>query len=355
MLKNRLATARSHLESQKLDALLFTNMSNIRYLSGFTGSDAALLVFSDDACFLTDSRYSYQASKEVSDLHRIIYREKGPEIASVLSARFSKRVGFEAEAMTVAARDSLAELLPEAEFVPIGGELQSLRVRKDEEEVALLALSAEIASSALIGILDKIEPGKSERDIALELEFAMRKGGADNMAFDVIVASGERGALPHGKASSKIIRSGELVTIDFGGVCNGFNSDETVTVAVGEPDGRQRDIYMIVKDAHDLAIDSIKPGMTCKELDGKARNYIAAKGFGEYFGHGLGHGVGLDIHEKPSISFRSDAVIEEGMVFTVEPGIYIPGWGGVRIEDTVCVINDGCKVLTKVEKELMVL
>jgi Xaa-Pro aminopeptidase len=161
--------------------------------------------------------------------------------------------------------------------------------------------------------------------------------------------------LPHGKASEKKILSGELVTIDFGAVYKGYNSDETVTVSVGEPDKRQREIYQIVKDAHDLALEFLRPGVTCKEIDAKARDHIEGKGLGRYFGHGLGHGVGIDIHEKPVISFRSETVVEEGMVFTIEPGIYLPGWGGVRIEDTVCVTGDGCRVMTKVCKDLLVL
>ena len=172
---------------------------------------------------------------------------------------------------------------------------------------------------------------------------------------DFIVASGVRGALPHGKASTKVINSGELVTIDFGCVCNGYFSDETITVVVGEPDKRQMEVYSVVKVAHDRALAAVRPGMSLKSLDGLARDYINDMGFGSYFGHGLGHGVGLEVHEQPVVSFRSDGIVDEGMVFTIEPGIYIPGWGGVRIEDTVVVTADGCRVLTRVPKELQVI
>lgn len=182
----------------------------------------------------------------------------------------------------------------------------------------------------------------------------MKNAGAEEKAFDFIVASGTRGALPHGKASDKIIAAGELVTIDFGAVYKGYFSDETVTFAVGRTDPRQEQIYSIVKDAHDLAMAAVKPGITFKALDALARDYITEAGFGSNFGHGLGHGVGLEVHESPTVSFRNDGVVEEGMVFTIEPGIYIPGWGGVRIEDTVAVTVDGCDVLTKVPKVLQV-
>ncbi|RQW77102.1 MAG: M24 family metallopeptidase, partial [Geobacter sp.] len=215
--------------------------------------------------------------------------------------------------------------------------------------------SAAIASAALLHVLTQVKPGAVERDIALALEFSLKQAGADDKSFDFIVASGPRGALPHGKASDRVIGTGELVTIDFGGIYRGYCSDETVTVAVGEPDARQREIYGIVKDAHDLAIAAAKPGISFRDLDGKARAYIDAKGYGRYFGHGLGHGVGLEVHEKPVVSSRGEGVAEEGMVFTIEPGIYIPDWGGVRIEDTVVVERDGCRTLTKVPKELSAL
>jgi Xaa-Pro aminopeptidase len=218
-----------------------------------------------------------------------------------------------------------------------------------------LAGSADIASQALLGILDLIRPGVPEREVALGLEFAMKNAGADDKSFDFIVASGPRGALPHGKASDKKIQVGELVTLDFGAVYRGYHSDETVTVAVGTPDSRQKEIYSIVRDAHDKALEAVKPGISLKDLDGIARRYIEGKGYGNYFGHGLGHGVGLEVHEKPTVSFRSEQTAGEGMVFTIEPGIYIPDWGGVRIEDTVVVTQDGCRLLTSVPKELMIL
>ncbi|MDD2500835.1 MAG: M24 family metallopeptidase, partial [Geobacter sp.] len=210
------------------------------------------------------------------------------------------------------------------------------------------------ASAAFEAVLPQLQPGIREDEFALQLEFEMRRRGADGRGFDFIVASGVRGAMPHGRASDKPILAGELVTVDFGAIKDGYHSDETVTLAVGSVNTRQQQIYQTVLDAHDRAIAAVKPGITCRELDTLARDYIKAQGFGQYFGHGLGHGIGLDVHEKPVISPRSDAVVEEGMVFTIEPGIYIPGFGGVRIEDTVAVTADGCRLLTKVSKQLFI-
>jgi len=354
MLNNRISSVQGYLERFNVEAVIFLGLPNIRYLAGFTGSDGALVVGRDKAWFLTDSRYTAQASREVAATEIIEYRIKVGGIATLLKRESIGRAGFEAEQTTVAFLKTLAEAASDMELIPIGAELDDLRIRKDPDELKLLADSAGIASKALLGILDSIRPGVVEREIALALEFAMRKTGADDKSFDFIVASGPRGAMPHGKASDKVIEEGELVTVDFGAVYNGYHSDETVTVAVGSADTRQREIYGIVKSAHDMAMEAVKPGVSLKSLDDIARGYIADKGYGDYFGHGLGHGVGLEVHEKPVVSFRSDKSAEEGMVFTIEPGIYIPGWGGVRIEDTVVVTGYGCRLLTTVPKDLLV-
>jgi Xaa-Pro aminopeptidase len=338
-----------------VDFLLILDLANIRYLAGFTGSDGALVISATDCWFLTDSRYTTQANHEVVGPRIVEYKRKLDGIADLLVENQARRLGFEAEHATVAMHAALAAALPGVELVPVGEELDALRAVKDVDETALLDTCAGIASAALLGIIGLIRPGAVERDLALELEFAMKRGGAEEKSFDFIVASGERGALPHGRASDKSLRNGELVTLDFGAVYRGYCSDETVTVAVGQPDARQREIYTIVKDAHDRAVEKVRPGVALRELDDAARGYIEKKGFGSFFGHGLGHGVGLQVHEKPVVSYRSDGIVEEGMVFTIEPGIYIPDWGGVRIEDTVVVTADGCRLLTRVPKELMVL
>jgi Xaa-Pro aminopeptidase len=212
--------------------------------------------------------------------------------------------------------------------------------------------AADISARAFESILDSIRPGVSEKEVARELEISCLRFGSEMKAFDYIVASGERGAMPHGVASDKIIESGDVITIDFGSCHDGYFSDETVNLAVGEISPELKIIHEIVLNAHDLAINSIKPGIFLSEIDRIARDFISEKGYGTYFGHGLGHGVGLDVHEGPRVSPQSDACAEEGMVFTVEPGIYVPGLGGIRIEDMVVVTADGCRCLTRLPKQL---
>lgn len=353
MLNNRISSARRYLAKFGVETIVFLGLTNIRYLTGFTGSDGVLVLGKEDEWFLTDSRYITQAAAEVAGARIIEYRTKTDGIANLLVAESVGKAGFDAEHTSVSFLKSLAEALPNIALLPIGSELDDLRLIKGADELLLLARSAEISSESLLGILDSIRPGITEREVALALEFAMKRAGADEKSFDFIVASGPRGALPHGKASDKTIQSGELVTLDFGSIYKGYHSDETVTVAVGVADNRQKEIYTIVKDAHDRALEAVAPGVSLKELDGKARRYIEEKGYGAYFGHGLGHGVGLEVHEKPTVSFRSEQIVEEGMVFTIEPGIYIPDWGGVRIEDTVVVTGGGCRLLTQVPKQLI--
>ena len=283
MLNNRVSSAREYLERFGVEAIIFLGLPNIRYLAGFTGSDGALVLGKEKEWFLTDSRYTTQASQEVVEAGVIEYRIKIDGIAALLTAESVKKAGFEAEQTTVAFLQTLTEALPDVELIPIGAELDDLRIHKDAEELSSLAGSAEIASQALLGILDLIRPGVPEREVALALEFAMKRAGAQEKSFDFIVASGPRGAMPHGKASDKTIQAGELVTLDFGAVYRGYHSDETVTVAVGTPDSRQKEIYSIVKDAHDKALEAVKPGISLKELDGIARRYIEAKGIRQLF------------------------------------------------------------------------
>jgi Xaa-Pro aminopeptidase len=356
MLKNRRSCLRQFFEEYSLHALLFTDMMNIRYLCGFSGTEGALLISQDRSWFLCDSRYTLQAAGEVQGAE---IRECGAiriDTVAALAREFGlNRIGFEASHTTVSAFRQLSEKLGGVELIELGSKLDEIRICKDEAEIEKLTSVATISSLALTSVLAEIKPGVREVDIALALEIEMLRRGADGKAFDFIVASGERGAMPHGRASDKIIQAGELVTIDFGALKDGYHSDETVTVACGEPDIRAREIHSIVRTAHDIAIRAVRPGVSCKDLDEIARSYIRDKGYGEYFGHGLGHGVGLEIHEMPTLSPRSTAVLEEGMVITVEPGIYIPGFGGVRIEDTVVVTGDGCHVLTSADKQLIVL
>lgn len=354
MSEARLSAAIRAVKAVGADALLVFGLVNIRYLSGFTGSDGVLFLSPHDRRLLCDSRYTLQASGEASLCTVSEYKSKLEGIASQLAKNGYRRVAFDAETVTVSLFNSLTMALPDVQFIPLADQLDQLRSVKAPEEIDLISLSANIASSAFEELLPLVKPGVSERKLAFELEILMKRKGADEKAFEFIVASGERGALPHGRPTNRLLSAGEMVTIDFGACVSGYNSDETVTVAVGEPDERLLRVYEVVKKAHDLAISAVRPGIDCRSLDSIAREHIESCGFGEFFGHGLGHGVGLEVHEKPTVSFRSSQTVEEGMIFTVEPGIYIPGLGGVRIEDLVQVTADGCHVLSKVSKELII-
>ncbi len=356
MLKKRRSRLNHYFKEYSLKAVLFTELRNIRYLCGFSGSEGALLISKDHSWFLCDSRYTAQAAVEVKDAEIIECAAIRIDTVAALVREFGlDRIGFEASHTTVSAFRRMSEMLNGVDLVELGSNLDEIRICKDCSEIELLTSVATLSSLALTAVLEQIKPGVREIDIALALEFEMRRRGADGKAFDFIVASGERGAMPHGRASDKIILAGELVTIDFGAIKNGYHSDETVTVACGRPDLRAQEIHSIVKTAHDLAIQAVRAGISCKDLDEVARSFIRDNGYGDYFGHGLGHGIGLDIHEMPTLSPRSTAVLEEGMTITIEPGIYIPGFGGVRIEDTVVVTADGCRIITSADKQLLVL
>lgn len=355
VLINRVAAARGFLQRLEIDCILFSDLMDIRYLTGFSGSEGALLLADSVVMLFTDSRYTTQASAETSGCVVVEARDKAAAIASaVMDKRFGS-VGVQSERISLSFYNEITCLLSDVRLIPVDSETGFLRSVKDSGEMEKLANVAAIASESLMEILPVIRPGITEKTLASRLQIAMLDRGADDKSFDFIVASGERGALPHGRATDKTLRSGELLTIDFGAVLDGYVSDETVTVAVGLADAKQREIYAIVKDAHDLAVEAVKPGVPLKVLDSVAREYIAGKGFGEYFRHGLGHGVGMEVHEKPVVSVRSEGTVQEGMVFTIEPGIYLPGWGGVRIEDTVRVTSDGCISVTKVPKDMMIL
>lgn len=340
------------LKEANLDGFLFLEKANLRYFCGFSGSAGALLVSSKGSSFLTDSRYMTQARQEVRAESIGEYRAQLDGILEQVKAHGLQRIGFEADTLPYAMVERLREKSPAGcQWLPESERLRSLRSVKSQEELSLLKHAAAIAADAFEEILPLIHPGRLEREVALELEMAMRRRGAEEKSFDTIVASGPRGALPHGVASAKSIVAGDLITIDFGARWQGYHSDETITVAVGEVAGELRRIFDVVLEAQIRAIEAVKPGVPLRDIDAIARSYIAAKGYGKFFGHGLGHGVGLEVHEQPTVSALSDAVAEEGMVFTIEPGIYIPDLGGVRIEDMVHVTAEGCGRITRLPKE----
>jgi Xaa-Pro aminopeptidase len=344
---------RKMIDSQQLDGVLFSSLENIRYLCGFTGSDGVFVLTPKEAFFLTDSRYWTQAEEEVKGSRIVHYKKKMEEIASLFLDLKLKRVGFESAFLPFSSYRFLSEkLAKETAFVPLEKEIKNLRAVKDPQELTLIRGAIEIASKAFLHAIEIMKEGISESDIAQEMEFFMRRHGAETTGFDTIVASGKRSALPHGKATSKPIEGGDFILFDFGSRAQGYHSDQTRTLVCGKPSPEQENVYQIVKDAHDKAIEKVRPGIPIHEVDAAARDYIQGQGYGEYFGHGTGHGVGLAVHEDPTVSRENKDLVQEGMVFTIEPGIYIPDWGGVRIEDMILVASDGAEVLTYLPREL---
>jgi len=344
------------IQSLDLEAFIVTDLFNIRYLCGFSGTDGILVVSRGGVGFLTDSRYTEQARAQVVADHKIEYRIKNEGLINFLREQGLSRVGFEAETVPFATvRKWRNDSQKIARWIPVGEELLSLRGVKAPSELEALEEATRISAKAFDSVLPLLKPGIQEQEFSLELEIAIRRLGAEEKAFDFIVASGSRGALPHGVASERRIQAGELVTVDFGARFAGYHSDETITVAVGSVSPKHQEIFEVVYQAQQRAMDLIRPGIPLQEIDKAAREYIHAAGYGEFFGHGLGHGVGLEVHEFPTLNPRSKDVAEEGMVFTVEPGVYVPGFGGVRIEDMVVVTENGYRKVTRLPKELRTL
>lgn len=355
MLETRARNAQQLIQADHLDAILFCSLPNLRYFSGFTGTDGVVVVTASAVFFLCDSRYITQARTQVAADEIREYKIKLDGVLGLLQELGCRRVGFEADILPYSVWQKFKETGGDIHWVPLTRQLAALRGRKGADELEFLDRAARLNAEALEEVLPLIRPGARECDIAFELELALRRRGGEEKAFDFIVASGERGAMPHGVASEKLLQAGELVTVDFGTRVGGYHSDETLTFALGEVSPRLREIYACVLEAHDRAVEAIRPGRSLRDIDAVARDYIADRGFGDYFGHGLGHGVGLEVHEFPTASPRSEDWVEEGMVFTVEPGIYIPGLGGVRIEDTIVVTREGCRRITQIPKDFKVL
>jgi len=347
---DRLTRVRARLAEAGVDALLLTRAQNITYVSGFTGSAGAAIVTPGAAYLVVDFRYVEQAALQAPRFSRV--KAGGPllDAAGALLVQLGpRRIGVEAEALPVGAFRRLEAAVGPSEVVLVEG-LDHIRWLKDATEVAALGRAASIADEAFTAVLPMIRPGAVEREIAVELEYRLRRAGSERLPFDLIVASGPRSALPHGVASERIIGRGEFVTVDFGAVIGGYHSDCTRTVVTAPATDRHREVYELVRSAQAAALAGLRPGMTGREADALARTPIAQAGYGEAFGHSLGHGVGLQIHEGPTLSPREEAVLAPGAVVTVEPGVYLPDWGGVRIEDLVVVTDVGCEVLTRLPK-----
>jgi Xaa-Pro aminopeptidase len=354
----RLDRLRLRLAEEELDALYVTNLTNVRYLCGFTGSNGALLITGTQARFFTDGRYRLQSAEEVEGAEVEVYGPSG-ELGSSLKAAAAElsaaRIGFEATQVTVSALERLRAVLEGRELVATSGWVEALRGAKDAQELALISVAAEMADETMAFILERVAVGRSERELALELEFHMREMGAEAASFDPIVAAGERSALPHAHPTDRPVEKGSYLLFDLGCIHRGYCSDLTRTVVIGPAGERHREIYELVAAAQQRGLDALAPGAAAAEVDRAAREVIAAGGQAEAFGHGLGHGVGLEIHEAPRLGTTSEEVLEPGCVVTVEPGIYLPGFGGVRIEDLVTVTETGAEVLSRSPKELIVL
>ncbi|MCM3316241.1 Xaa-Pro peptidase family protein [Rummeliibacillus stabekisii] len=343
------------LNSQNLDGLLITNNYNLRYMTGFTGTSGVAVVSQKEAVFITDFRYTEQASKQITG-YRIV-EHKGTiieEIAAVVKELGIKSLGFEKDVVSYSMYETYSKVIP-ADLVGVTDLIEKIRLVKTEDELKTIKAACQIADETFEHIIQFIKTGKTELEVSNELEFYMRKLGATSSSFDTIVASGVRSALPHGVATDKIIEKGDFVTLDYGALYNGYISDMTRTVAVGEPSEQLKEIYQIVLEAELLGLEKFKPGMTGKEADAICRDYIKEHGYGDAFGHSTGHGIGLEVHEGPGLSFRSNVTLEPGMVVTCEPGIYLPGVGGVRIEDDTLITDAGNEKLTHAPKELIIL
>lgn len=339
------------LDAYGLDVFYVSKPENVRYLSGFVeGKDGKVILTREEAVFITDGRYIVEASQQPFRYEILLNRSELPQL---LNKYFRGRVGFEAEHLNVAALEDLQQANPSLQYLPTRGLIEKARAVKSSAEIEAIRAAAQLADAGFKHILPFIRPGARERDIALELEFFCRKQGSEGMAFGTTVASGVRGAQPHGGATDKAIESGELVTLDFGCVVRGYCSDMTRTVAVGAVSDTLRSIYQSVLEAQTKALEAVAAGQTGKDLDAIARNYLSGQGYGEYFSHGLGHGVGLFIHEVPSLGRTSEDRLEVGNTVTIEPGVYIPGVGGCRIEDLAVVTKTGYEVLSHSPKELI--
>ncbi|NGP43594.1 aminopeptidase P family protein [Bacillaceae bacterium SIJ1] len=353
---SRLAKLQNALKQHSIEAMVITNPSNRRYISHFTGTAGVVFVTQNEGMLLTDFRYTEQARAQVSELEIIQYQSTlHDEVAKKAKALGVKEVAFEKTYLTYQQFEQYRQALSDISFVGVAGVIEPLRRQKEADEIRILEEAGQIADAAFEHILTVLRPGVSELEISNELEFFMRKQGADSSSFDTIVASGKRSALPHGVASDKIIEQGDMVTLDFGAYYQGYCSDITRTIAIGEPNEKLKDIHHIVLTAQKAALSAIRPGETTASVDDVARSIIAEAGYGAAFGHSTGHGIGLEVHEGPSLSGKSQEVLAPGMVVTVEPGIYVPDLGGVRIEDDVLVTEDGGRRLTHSNKELIVL
>ena len=356
---HRILDFRNKLRNNKIDSFLVLNEANRRYLSGYTGQDTgaeesagALFISQNTLVLLTDSRFELQAASEAPDYDVRCYKTGLQEIIpEILKNTGSKKLGFESSRLSYSTYCKIKECINsnniKTEFLPADFLVEDMRVIKSDMEIECIRKSLAIAEKAYIQTLEVLKPGISEKDIAWELEKQMRQGGAEGLSFPPIVAAGPNSALPHAIPGDRIIQKNEPLLFDWGAIRDGYCSDTSRTVVIGKPDDTFNKLYAILLDAQQMAIDAIRPGVSTKVIDNLARGHIAKNGYEKQFSHGLGHGVGLEIHEAPRLSPLKESILEKGMIVTVEPGIYLSGWGGIRLENMVLVTENGAEVLNK--------
>ncbi len=349
--ESRVERLRRTMRSRGISALLVTSRENVRYLTGFTGSAGQVLVTFRRASLITDFRYQEQASRQTRGVEVVIQKRDVATALRETAIRLrANQIFFDESSLTVERARMLRR--QGLRLKGVSDPVAELRQCKDRGELSRIRTAIQRAEESYRELCRTIRPGMTERDLGFQLEFLMRKRGASRSAFDIIVASGVNGSMPHATVSNRRLRRGDLVTIDFGAEADGYLCDITRTFCIGRPSPRQRAVHDLVRRAQEQAIKAIRPGIPCTSVDAAARNLIIAEGHGEHFGHATGHGIGLAVHEGPSLSALSKQDLVEGMVVTVEPGVYIPGWGGVRIEDMVLVTNRGGRLLTSLPRDL---
>jgi Xaa-Pro aminopeptidase len=352
VIENRISELRKRMSSLNVETFLVSKPENIRYLSGFTGgSDAKLLITPQDKYIISDSRYREQIVRESPGWCPVEEKNYDNSQLALLTANFSN-MGFESQSISYDTF-KLMEVDLKSQLLPLTDMVEKDRIIKDQDELEFIKKAAQIGDNVFTDMIDQIKPGMSEKKIANEIAYLLRERGCEKEAFDSIVVAGENAALPHGKPGNRLIADGDMITMDFGGFYKGYLADMTRTVAVGKVSTDLYDKYMAVLEAQELGISLVKAGIRCKDLDKAVRDRLKLLGLDDFFLHSTGHGVGLEVHEQPTVSAKSEAVLISGMVVTIEPGIYIKGWGGIRIEDTVIVKDDGCEVLTRSDKAIL--
>ncbi len=351
--ESRIERLQELLREMGLDGCVLKGMDNIFYLTGFRGSEGMLLVTRGDVVLIVDFRYMTHAREVTNGIH-IDEMRPGYDVLYTLCTKYKiSKLGFDGTHVLYNTYSAWAEGLPGVSLVSMNSSIEEIRKNKEAGEIAVMMDAITIATEAFGDIMGVIKPGSVEKDIADELDHIMRKRGAQRPSFDTIVASGPRSALPHAEPSDRKLKKGDTVILDFGATVNGYCSDETVTVCIGETSDQLAEIYTIVDDARKLGIEKAAAGTPIRQLDSVVRGYIEEKGYGDYFRHGVGHGVGIAVHEAPAINTQAKGLLEDNMVITIEPGIYLPNIGGVRLEDMILITGDTPQILTRIRKDIM--